>query len=154
MFSRPTSSPPDPPHHLPTHLITPDSPHHLPTHLITTRLTSSPLTFSRVSILHGIRAVSIFNSLHKLHTLSGRIDKVVAWHAESCKVARSNPGWAETAPIYTMHEALRGYCLWGWGGPTSQLDLPSVTPLFVDGCGQLQLGVPHWSNAVIIASSL
>ena len=36
--------------------------------------------------------------------------KVVASHAE---VARSIPG--ETAPVYTMHEALRGYCPWGYG---------------------------------------
>ena len=39
-----------------------------------------------------------------IHTLSGRIGKVVASHA----VARSIP--AEVALIYTMHEALRGYC--------------------------------------------
>ena len=41
------------------------------------------------------------------HTLSGHVGKVVASHAE---VARSIPGCAETAPIYTMHVALRGYC--------------------------------------------
>ena len=28
------------------------------------------------------------------------------------------------------------------GGSTSQLDLPSLTPLSVAGCGRLQLGVP------------
>ena len=51
------------------------------------------------------------------YTLSGRIGKVVA----SCtEVARSIPGWAETAPIYTMHEALRGTAHDG-GGATSQL---------------------------------
>ena len=44
------------------------------------------------------------------HTLSGRIGKVAAAHAA---VARSIP--AEVALIYTMHEALRGYCPWGWG---------------------------------------
>ena len=31
---------------------------------------------------------------------------------------------------------------------TSQLDLPSLTPLFVAGCGLLQLGVPHWATSV------
>ena len=41
------------------------------------------------------------------YTLSGRIRKVVASHAE---VARSIPGWAETAPIYTIREAQREYC--------------------------------------------
>ena len=39
------------------------------------------------------------------HTLSGRVCMVVASDAE---VARSVP--AEVALIYTMHEALRGYC--------------------------------------------
>ena len=48
-------------------------------------------------------------------TLSGRIGKVVASHAEGCQVTRSNPGCGWAAPIYTMHEALRGYCPWGWG---------------------------------------
>ena len=43
----------------------------------------------------------------RAHTLSGRIGKVVALHAE---VARSIPGWAEIAPIYTMHEALSAPC--------------------------------------------
>ena len=40
-----------------------------------------------------------------LYTLSGRIGKVVVSHPA---VARSSP--AEIALIYTMHEALRGYC--------------------------------------------
>ena len=30
------------------------------------------------------------------------------------------------------------------GGATSQLDLPSLTPLSVAGCGRLQLGVTHF----------
>ena len=38
------------------------------------------------------------------------------------------------------------------GGATSQLDLPSLTPLSVAGCGRLQLGVPHWATSVITAS--
>ena len=42
-----------------------------------------------------------------IYTLSGRIGMIVASHAE---VARSIPALAETPPIYTMHEALRGYC--------------------------------------------
>ena len=40
-----------------------------------------------------------------LHTLSGRIGKVVASHAA---VAHSSP--AEVVLIYTMHVAFRGYC--------------------------------------------
>ena len=38
------------------------------------------------------------------------IGNVVASHAA---VARSSP--AKVALIYTMHEALRVYCPWGWG---------------------------------------
>ena len=34
------------------------------------------------------------------------------------------------------------------GGATSQVDLPSLTPLSVAGCGRLQLGVPHWATSV------
>ena len=34
------------------------------------------------------------------------------------------------------------------GGATSQLDLPSLTPLSVASCGRLQLGIPHWAASV------
>ena len=34
------------------------------------------------------------------------------------------------------------------GGATSQLDLPSLTPLYVADCGWLQLGAPHWATSV------
>ena len=34
------------------------------------------------------------------------------------------------------------------GGAISQLDLPSLTPLFVAGCWRLQLGVPHLATSV------
>ena len=34
------------------------------------------------------------------------------------------------------------------GGVTSQLDLPSLTPLSVASCGRLQLGVPDWAKSV------
>ena len=34
------------------------------------------------------------------------------------------------------------------GGATSQLDLPSFTPLFVAGCGRLQLGASHRAASV------
>ena len=39
------------------------------------------------------------------------------------------------------------------GGAASELDLPSLTPLSVAGCGRLQLGVPNWVILVITASS-
>ena len=72
--------------------------------------------------------------------MSGRIGKVVASHAA---VARSIP--AQVALIYTMRLRVTAYE--GWGA-TSQLDLPSPTPLSVAGCGWLQLGVPHWVASV------
>ena len=34
------------------------------------------------------------------------------------------------------------------GSATSQLDLPSLSPLSVAGCGRLQLGAPHWATSV------
>ena len=34
------------------------------------------------------------------------------------------------------------------GGATNQLDLPSLTPLYLAGCGRLQLGVRHWDTSV------
>ena len=34
------------------------------------------------------------------------------------------------------------------GGATSRLDPSSLTPLSVAGCGQLQLGSPHWATLV------
>ena len=55
---------------------------------------------------------------------------------------------AETASIYTVREALRGYCHVSGGVAVSQSDLPSLTPLSVAGCGQLQLGVAHWATSV------
>ena len=34
------------------------------------------------------------------------------------------------------------------GGATSLLDLQSLTPSSVAGCGRLQPGVPHWATSV------
>ena len=36
------------------------------------------------------------------------------------------------------------------GSTVSELDLPSLTPLSVAGCGRLQLGVPHWATSVAL----
>ena len=54
---------------------------------------------------------------------------------------------AEAALIYTMHAALEGTAHEG-AGATRKLDLPSLTPLSVAGCGRLQPGVPHWAVSV------
>ena len=67
------------------------------------------------------------------------------WLPRMLKVARSIP--AEAALIYTMQETLRGTAHEG-GGATSQLDLQSLTPLSVAGCGRLQQGVPHWVTSL------
>ena len=63
------------------------------------------------------------------HTLSGRIGKVVASHAA---VARSSP--AECTDLYYARGA-QGALPMRVGGATSQLYLPSLTPLSVAGCG-------------------
>ena len=63
------------------------------------------------------------------YTLSGRIGKEVASHAA---VARSSPG--ECTDLYYARGA-QGVLPMRVGGATSQLDLPSLTPLFVAGCG-------------------
>ena len=55
------------------------------------------------------------------------------------KIARLTPGKA--AQIYTVHEVLREVLSLMMGLMASQLDVPSLTPLAVARCGQLQLGV-------------
>ena len=62
-------------------------------------------------------------------TLSGRIGKVVASHAV---VARSIP--LRCTDLYSARGA-QGVLPMRVGGATSQLDLPSLTPLSVAGCG-------------------
>ena len=36
----------------------------------------------------------------------------------------------------------------------SQLDLPSLTPLFVAGCGRLELGVAHWTSSMALLKAV
>ena len=44
-----------------------------------------------------------------------------------------------------------GYCSCvGWGVTAIQLDLPSLTPLSVLGCGRLQLGALHFATPVAL----
>ena len=81
------------------------------------------------------------------NTLSGRLGKVVASHAAShCSwlpriASRSIPAEVRCTSRSggTAHEDR---------GATSQLDLPSLTPLSVAGCGWLQLGIPNWAASV------
>ena len=53
-----------------------------------------------------------------------------------------------------LHRVIRG-AQWvlpyiGWGVTANQLDLPSLTPLSVAGCGRLQMGAPHWAASVAL----
>ena len=85
-----------------------------------------------------------------IYTLSGRIGKVVASHAERCTF--ESRLWLSCTDLYYARGAQRVQPM-RVGGAPSQLDLPSLTPLSVAGCGRLQLGVPHWATSVITASS-
>ena len=86
--------------------------------------------------------------------LSSRIGKVAASHAE---VARSIPGWAEAAQmysiVYTMHESIvqtiaQGVLPIRLGvRPVSWIYHPDAI-VRIAGCGRLQLGVPHWATSV------
>ena len=67
--------------------------------------------------------------LRQLYTLSGRIGKVVASHVV---VPRSIP--LRCTDLYYARGAQRVLPM-RVGGATSQLDLPSLTPLSVAGCG-------------------
>ena len=69
-------------------------------------------------------------------TLSGSIGKVVASHVGGCKI--ESRLWLSCTDLYYA-PGVQGVLLMKVGGVTSQLDLPSLTPLSVSSCGQLQL---------------
>ena len=54
----------------------------------------------------------------------------------------------ESAPIYAYAQGSQGVLPLTVKGATSQLDLLSLTPLFVAGCDRRQLGVPHLATSV------
>ena len=84
------------------------------------------------------------------YTLSGHIGKVVASHAEGCKI--ESRLWLSCNDLYYA----RGTQLvqpMRVGGATSQLNLQSLTPLSVAACGRLHLGVIQRAASVITASS-
>ena len=83
---------------------------------------TSPLITTRVLTI-------VFLFFDDYDTLSGRIGKVVASHAA---VARSNP--AECTDLYYARGS-QGVLPMRVEGATSQLDLPSLTPLSIAGCG-------------------
>ena len=78
-------------------------------------------------------------------TLSGRIGKVVASHAE---VARSIPAVELRLHRFILCTRRSGVLPMRVGVATSRLDLESLTLLSVAGCGRLQLGVSHWATSV------
>ena len=94
------------------------NPHPYTNHVLHTHTIrqSTPLHTSALHTLHIRQSIPLHSSCSPhtpcTPTPSGRIYKVVASNAV---VVRSIPGWAETAPICTMHEARRGDCPWGWG---------------------------------------
>ena len=77
-------------------------------------------------------------------TLSGCIGKVVGCLA--CCGCTFDSRWG-CIDLYYARGA-QGVLPMRVGCATSQLDLPSLTPLSVAGCGWLQLGVPHWAASV------
>ena len=83
---------------------------------------------------------------------------MLVWHTRGCVFG----SWLVqqvlrfVGSINTVQYAIRGAqgaLLMRMGGATSQLDLPSLVPMSVAGCGRLELGVPHWATSVITASS-
>ena len=80
------------------------------------------------------------------HTLSSRIGKVVASHAEGgCEIEPRL--WLSCTDLYYARGTQEVLPM-RVGGATSQLDLQSLTSLSVAGCVRLQLGVPHWATSV------
>ena len=83
----------------------------------------------------------------RIYNLSGHIGKVVASHAEGCRV-NSLPS-RDCTNLYCARGTQRVLPM-SMGGATSQLDLLSLMPLSITSCGQLQLGVPRWSTSVAL----
>ena len=93
-----------------------------------------------------IELTASLNRLDTIYALNSLIGKVVASHAEGCIVdsrqrlrrfilcTRRSGGIAHEGEVVTA----------------SQLDLPYLTPLYVAGSGQLELGVAHWATPVAL----
>ena len=89
------------------------------------------------------------------YTPSGRTGSALVWHARG-RAFQSRLVQQVLRFVGSVNTVqyvdLRGTAHEGRGA-TSQLDIQSLTPLSVAGCGRLQLGVLHWPTSVITAST-
>ena len=92
-----------------------------------------------------ITGVKFNEKLHHLLIIEWLQCWLLQTHASHAAVACSSP--AECTDLYYACGA-QGVLPMRVGGATRQLDLPSLTPLSIAGCGWLQLGVPQWAASV------
>ena len=94
---------------------------------------------------------TFYTKIGRTYTLSGLTGSVLAWHSEGSMFEAL---WVQQVLWFATRISLcntwssGGTALCRVGGATSQLDLPSLTPFSVAGCGRLQLGAPHWATSV------
>ena len=94
---------------------------------------------------------SRLSSRYLVDTLSGRTGSTLVWHSEGRTFAASAASLVICSPARIAvcdTRSLGGTAMCRVGGATSQLDLPSLAPLYVAGCGWLQLGAPDWATSV------
>ena len=68
------------------------------------------------------------------------------WRLQGCKI--ESRLWLSCTDLYYARGAQGVGTAHEGRGATSQLDLKSLTPLSVAGCGRLQLGVLHFATSV------
>ena len=86
--------------------------------------------------------------------MKASVKQVLCWVSTfDCTTHFNNKKNSEKFWVFFYARGVQGVLPMRVGGATSQLDLPSLTPLSVAGCGRLQLGVPHWATSVITAIS-
>ena len=107
----------------------------------------------------NIKNVIIFIKLNAQHLLESIVDQLYTlrqpharWLPRMWKVARSI--LRQSKGCTDLHVLLKwrsgGTVLWRVEVMASQLDLPSLTPLSVAGCGWLQLGTTQWATSVTL----
>ena len=89
--------------------------------------------------MHQFMSMYQFMTMHTC--LSGSTDKMVASHVT---ISGLSPGLTERDLYVLCTRGAQGVLpCEGRGVTASQLDLPSLTPLSVAGCGRLQLEAAH-----------